>query len=174
MTHRRVLGAVLVAVLALAGGARAAPGGVSVTVDRPQVATQLGREFTFRSTIANHASTGATGLIAHLNVLSLRDGVYVDPEDWSSQRTRYLGPIPAGGSRTITWRVKAVNAGSFAVYVAALPGSGPPRPPATGPAIHVAVAGRRTLNAGGILPLAVAVPALLGLVTVVVRLRRRA
>ena len=72
-------------------------------------------------------------LIAHLNVLSLRSGVYIDPEDWSSNRTRYLPPIPAGGSLTLTWRLQAVNAGSIGVYVAVLPQSVAAKPPTTSP-----------------------------------------
>jgi hypothetical protein len=105
-------------------------------------------------------------------VLSLRNGTYVDPEDWSSHRTRYLPPVPAGGSVTLTWRMEAVNHGSFGVYVAVVPDSGPARPPAVGPAIKVAVADRKTLNSGGILPLALGIPAALGLVTLGLRFRR--
>jgi len=112
-------------------------------------------------------------LIAHLNVLSLRTGVYVDPEDWSSRRTRYLTPIPAGGSVTLTWKVQAVNSGSIGIYVAVLPASGVPQPPATGPTLHVSIAQRRTLNSGGIVPLALGMPGLLGLLTIALRVRRR-
>jgi hypothetical protein len=146
---------------------------VSVTVDRARVSTDLGQKFVFRSTIRNRDSTAASGLIAHLNVLSLRDGVYVDPEDWSSQRTRYLDVIAPGGSTTTTWRMQAVNAGSFGVYVAVLHESGRGRPPVTGPSIRLAVAERKTLNSGGILPLALGVPGLIGLLTLSFRLRRR-
>jgi ABC-type taurine transport system ATPase subunit len=80
--------AVAVAVtLALAwpGAARAS---VSVTVDRTGVATGLGKRFAFRSTVVNAGPGEARGLVAHLNVASLRPGVYVDPEDWSTSRTR--------------------------------------------------------------------------------------
>ncbi len=66
-------------------------------------------------------------------MLSLRDGVYVDPEDWSSRRTRYLATIPTGGSTTITWKMQAVNAGRFGVYVAVLSRTGASRPPTTSP-----------------------------------------
>lgn len=178
MSRRRAAGAVLVALVAALptpGPARAADAaaGLSVTVDRARISTELGHEFGFRSTITNRGATTAGGLIAHLNVLSLRDGVYVDPEDWSAQRTYYLGPIAPGASTTVTWRMQAVNGGSFGVYVAVLPGSGIARPPTTGSTIRVAVAERRTLNSGGILPLALGVPALLGLLTVGSRLRRR-
>ena len=177
MSIGRALGAVVVALIAalsLAAGVQAgvAGGSLSVTVDRAQISTQLGRKFVFRSTITNRGTTAVSGLIAHLNILSLRNGVYVDPEDWSPNRTRYLGTIPPGGTSTTTWRMQAVNDGSFGVYVAVLPESGIARPPTTGPAIHLAVAGRKTLNSGGILPLALGIPALLGLLTLGLRLHR--
>jgi hypothetical protein len=174
MTRRNaVLAALLVAVL-LPTGSRAATGGITVSVDRARVTTGIGQTFVFRSTIANPGPRPAVGLIAHLNVLSLHDGVYVDPEDWSSRRTHYLPPIPPGGSTTTTWHLEAVNSGSFGVFVAVLPESGAPQPPATGPTIRVDIAQRQTLNSGGILPLALGIPALLGLLSLGLRLRRRA
>ncbi len=167
--------AATVAVLALAAAAPAAPeaSGLSASVDRTRIATELGRTFVFRSTIANDGSAQAGGLIAHLNIVSLSDDVYVDPEDWSTHRTRYLAPLRAGGSQTITWRVKAVNSGNFGVYVAVLHRAGDAHPPTTAPLIAVAVAGRTTINAGGILSVALGVPALLGAVTIALGLRRR-
>ena len=161
--------------LALATGAHAAssPAGFSATVDRTRISTELGHTFVFRSTIANEGAATADDLIAHLNIVSLRSDVYVDPEDWSTHRTRYLGSLAAGGSRTITWRLKAVNSGAFDVYVAVLPRSGRARRPVAGPVVAVAVAGRKTLNAGGILSVALGVPALLGVLAVGLKLRRR-
>jgi hypothetical protein len=145
---------------------------LSVTVDRTEIATQLGGKFAFASTITNDGPATVSGLIAHLNVLSLRDGVYVDPEDWSSQRTHYLDPLPAGGSTTIAWHVHAVNDGVLGLYVAVLPERGVGLPPPTSPLIRLTVAGKKTLNSGGILPLALGIPALVGLLTLGVRLRR--
>jgi hypothetical protein len=169
---RRGLAALAVAALALtwAGAANAS---VSVTVDRIGVATGLGKRFAFRSTVVNTGPGEARGLVAHLNVASLRPGVYVDPEDWSTSRTRYLDPIPAGGTATVRWSLQAVNAGSFAVYVAVLPADAAGRPPTVGRAVRVTVAERRTLDAGGILPLALGVPAVLGLAAGGLALRRR-
>jgi hypothetical protein len=170
MTRRFAI--TIVALLLAAAPAAAGANRLSVSVDRTQVSTRLGHTFAFHSTIANHGTAPVRGLVAHLNVLSLKSGVYVDPEDWSSHRTRYLAPIPAGGSTTLTWRIKAVNAGSIGVYVAVLPGSGAPVQPTTGPTLRIAIADRRTLNSGGIVPLALAVPALIGLVLLVAQLRR--
>ena len=160
--------------LATAGPAASSPNQIAVSVDRTAISTSLGHKFSVRSRIANTGGSAASGLVAHLNVLSLRSDVYLDPEDWSSHRTRYLPAIPAGGSVTITWRMQAVNAGSIAVFIAVLPQSRDPRPPATGPTVHVSIARRKTLNSGGILPLALGIPAVLAALSMGLRTRRRA
>ena len=178
MTRRRPVPSLLAVaavalVLAAAAHAASAPAGFSATVDRTRISTELGRTFVFRSTISNDGSAAADGLIAHLNIVSLRADVYVDPEDWSTHRTRYLGPLAAGGSQTITWRLKAVNSGAFGVYVAVLGGAPATSRPSPRPLVAVAVAGRKTLNAGGILSVALGVPAVLGVLTAGLKLRRR-
>jgi hypothetical protein len=171
MRRTLVLLAIAAAVVATpASGAES--GTLAVTVDRSAIATKLGQKFVVHSTITNRGRSPAAGLIAHLNVLSLRDGVYVDPEDWSSHRTRYLAPIPSGASTTLTWTLNAVNAGTLGVYIAVLPRSGKAVPPVTGPTVRVAIADRRTLNSGGILPLALSIPALLGALVLALKLWR--
>lgn len=160
------------AVLSL-GGASTARADISVTVDRTGVATGLGKRFTFQSTFANTGPGEVRGLVAHLNIASLRPDVYVDPEDWSTGRTRYLDPIPAGGTATVRWSLQAVNAGTFAVYVAVVPTEAAGGPPSVGRTVRVSVAERRTLDAGGILPLALGVPAAIGAAAGGLAFRRR-
>jgi hypothetical protein len=170
----------LLAVAIVVGACVAAPPAcsssspVSVRVDRVSIVTKLGRKFAFRTVVTNRGSSPVTNLVAHLNVVSLRSGVYVDPEDWSTSRTRYVRAIRPHSSVTTTWRAQAVNAGSFGIYVAVLPANGTPMPPLTGPTVHVTVADRRTLSSNGILPLAVGIPALLGFLALAVWRRRRA
>lgn len=154
------------------GAAAATSHDVSATVDRMRIATQLGGSFEFRSTITNSGATAASGLVAHLSVLSLRSEPYVDPEDWSPERVVFLDPIPAGGSRTLRWPMTAVNAGTFGVYVTVLSDEPNTAPPSNTATIDLRVSERRTLNSSGILPLAIAVPALLGALALVL-LRRR-
>jgi hypothetical protein len=146
---------------------------LTVTADRKRITVPLGGKFSFRTTISNRGSTPASGLIAHLNVLDLTGNTYVDPEDWSTTRTRYLDPIPPGRSATITFSGQAVNHGSLGLYVAILDRQGTPRPPLTAPAIRLDVKARRTLNAEGIAPLAAGVPAVLVLLTLGVSFSRR-
>ena len=146
---------------------------IAMSVAPAVVTTELGREFTVRSTIRNDDPFPATGLIAHLTVLSLKDGTYVDPEDWSQARTRYLDPLAGGRATTILWKLKAVTGGTFAASVSVFAGGATASAPVTAPPARIAVAERATLNAGGILPLSIGFPATLALVAVVLRLRRR-
>lgn len=171
----RVVLLALISGVAFAPTAQAAEpsGDITVRVDRPRITLGVGEEFGFRTTITNHGSTTARNLVAHLNVLDLRGDVYVDPEDWSTARTKYLNPIPAGGSTTVTWGGQAVNSGRIGLYVAVLDRAGAPRAPAIGSTIRMDVSSRRNLNAGGVAPLAAGVPALLALLTLGVSFSRR-
>jgi hypothetical protein len=170
---RRTLCAAVVLLAGLSGPASAATGpDVSIAPDRTSIRTTLGRDFTFRTTITNRGSRPATGLVAHLNVLSLRGGVYVDPEDWSANRTRYLRPIPARGSTTVSWEVTAVTFGSLGLYVSVLRQDGTGTP-ATSATVHARIAERKTIDASGIVPLGLGVPAALAALALGIRLRRR-
>jgi hypothetical protein len=164
---RATAACVLIAVIvgAPSGAQAAAP---EVSMSRTRASTGIGDAFRFSTVIANPRSTPVSGLVAHLNVVSWDRGVYVDPEDWSSERTRYLPTLPAGRSIEIPWTVRAVNSGHFAIYVAVL-GAGRP---ATGRALDVRVAQRTTFDSGGVLSLALGVPGLLALLMLGVRRRR--
>jgi hypothetical protein len=170
----RAAAAFVTLVAALVGAQVAAAAGeeLGVRVRTTRIAASLGDKLRFATVVENEGSTTTPPLVAHMTVFSLEDGTYVDPEDWSSQRTKYLAPLPGAGSRAITWSVQAVNDGSFGVSIEVLPRTGKGTP-AVGPTVRLDVAKRDTLDAGGILPLALGVPALLGLLTAGIRLRRR-
>jgi hypothetical protein len=171
-----VLGAAASANPAAAAANTAQEAAVEVSVSRSHVSTRLGQSFGFDSTITNVGTKPVSGLVAHLNVVGLSEGIYVDPEDWSEQRTQTLTPLLSGESAEIPWSVKAVTGGRAAIYVVVLPGEDPATSSerlAVSPAMDVRITERRTINTGGVLPLALGVPALLGLATLTVRIRRR-
>jgi hypothetical protein len=75
----------------------------------------------------------------------------------------------------VSWKVQSVNGGRFAVYVVVLAGAAPtssPDGPTVSPALAVRVTERKTINSGGVLPLVLGVPALLGFLTLGLRVRR--
>ena len=164
----------LAAIALVLSAAPPAVASVEVRVSRAQVAMQLGATFAFDTAIRNTGRAPVSGLVAHLNVVGLTRGVYVDPEDWSSERTQYVSPIAPGGSAKLTWKVKAVNGGDFAVYVVALPEhSAAGRPLEVSRAIAVHVTEHRTLGTAGALPVVLAVPGLVGLLWLGAGARRR-
>jgi hypothetical protein len=155
--------------------ALASGGPIEVSLNRQRAAIGLGSSLNFSSTVRNGGDSTSPPLIAHLNVVALEPGVYVDPEDWSSSRTRQIGPIPPGQSVTAEWDVKAVTTGRLAVYVSALPVSakaGTATPPAVSGPIRLLVPERRDLSPGGALPLSIAIPLLVGVAMLTVRIRR--
>lgn len=182
-----VVGA-LVAFLLVVGAAISAPafaqeragqapaGDLRVLVSKSEVSVLTGETFTFTSEITNGGSEATPPLIANLDFVAIDHSTYVDPEDWSPQRTLSVAPIAAGSSATQTWTVKPVLKGDVAVYVVVLPeppalaGAGPL---AASPAIPVHVEERRTLNPGGVLPVVLAVPGVLTLAFAGLRVARR-
>ena len=154
--------------------AAAAP--VEVTFDRTSRAAALGDPIMVRARIANVGTATSDPLIADLNVASVTTAVYVDLEDWSASRTHELPPLRPGASTVLSFELQAVNAGRFNVYVVVLPDgrwSGGTGPLAVSPPIHLTVADRKTLSAGGALAVAIAVPVLLGVALAVTRIRLR-
>lgn len=152
-----------------ASAASAEPAGLEVTLDQSTISTSVGRVLTIESTIVNHTSAPTGRMLAHVNVASA-DGTYVDLEDWSAEVTRLVESIEPNAKTTLAWDLQAVNAGSFHVYVVLLPNSGPPT---VSVSTRVTVGQKRTLSAGGALPVAIVVPVLLGAAAAALRYRAR-
>ena len=171
-----VFGAIAaLAVIAAAPAAAQTTNGIQVTVDQPRITAVIGDRITIRAHVTNSGSTVSDPLIAHLNVASLT-GTYVDLEDWTAAPTQHVNPVDAHATTALSWDIQAVNAGRFDVYVVMLPNG--PTSSGIGPAVasspvEVTVAGKRTLNAGGSLPVVIAVPLLLGGAALGTRLRLR-
>jgi hypothetical protein len=153
----------------------AAPPSVDVVAEPAHVDTVLGGRFMITTEITNTGAAPSGEILAHLNVASIEGSVYVDPEDWSSNRSQQLSLKP-GESRKLSWEIQAVNAGHFAAYVVVVPFGNKVagnEPLMISPLVDVDVATKSTLTAGGALPVVVIVPLLLGLAAGGVFLRAR-
>ncbi len=147
-------------------GGQAFASDVTVSVSLSEVSALTGDTFTFTSEITNSGSEVTPPLIANLDFVALDQSTYIDPEDWSPQRTLVVDPIAAGSSATQSWTVKPVLKGDVAVYVVVLPNSPDLTTAgslAASAAIHLHVEEHRTLNPGGVLPVVLAVPGVLAL-----------
>ncbi len=156
-------------------GEQAPASDVTVSVSKSEVSAFTGDRFTFTSEITNKGSSATPPLIANLAFVAIDGDTYVDPEDWSPERTFTVGHIAAGSSATQTWTVKPDLEGDVAVYVVALPSA--PELAIAGslaasPAIHLHVEEHRSLNPGGVLPVVLVVPGVLALAFAGVRVAR--
>jgi hypothetical protein len=155
----------------------AEPLSVKVDAEPAQVSTVLGGRFKITTEVTNTGAGPSGEILAHLNVASIEGSVYVDPEDWSSNRSQQISLQP-GESQKLSWEIQAVNAGHFAAYVVVVPYGNTvagDEDLMISPLVNIAVASRSTLTAGGALPVVVMVPLLLGLAAagVFFRARRR-
>jgi hypothetical protein len=153
----------------------AAPLSLKLVNEPAQVETVLGDRFMITTEITNTGRAPSGEILAHLNVASIEGSVYVDPEDWSPDRSQQLFLKP-GESRKLTWEIQAVNAGQFAAYVAVVPFGGEVAGKENlviSPLVALDVASKSTLTAGGALPVVVTVPLLLGLAAAGVYFRAR-
>lgn len=144
----------------------------TVELDQAHVSSTIGDHFAFVSTLHNEADASRPATIAYLNVLSTRPDVYVDPEDWSAQRTRFLGDVRPGATSDVTWSLQAVNSGEFVVFVVVTSAAGGDEV-VTSPALRVTIANERRLNPTGILPVVVVVPGVVAVTLGWSRRRRR-
>jgi len=147
-----------------------------VSVSKSGVSALTGDTFTVTSEVTNSGSKATPPLIANLDFVALDQGTYIDPEDWSPQRTLVLDPIAAGSSATQSWTIKPVLAGNVAAYVVILPSSptlATAGPLVSSPAIYLHVEEHRALNPGGVLPVVIAVPGVLAMAFAGLRVARR-
>lgn len=86
-------------------------------MDRDSASLVAGDWVEFSTVLQNDGTTATPALVAHLNIAALDKGRYVDPEDWSPERTRYVAPIAPGDSTRLAWRVHALIEGSYAAFV---------------------------------------------------------
>jgi uncharacterized membrane protein len=155
--------------------AAAEPAANAVTVElRPaKSSVRLGESLDLRIIVTNHGTSSTSPLVVHLDITDPTRSTSVDPEDWTSTLSKRVEPLAAGHGTTVRWTVLPISSGTFAAYAVALaPGADKL---ATSNVLQVVVTGKRALNPGGILLVAIGMPCLVGalLTLQVARTRRR-
>lgn len=137
----------------------ASDGGQAITVqlDRDRLEAGPGEKFSFVSTVTNHSGQALEGYVAHLNILTTDESVYVDPEDWSPERTQHLDSLAPGDSADLTWSVQAVTSGPIILYVSVT------NPSAdtviSSNPFNLTVGGQREVDSSRVMPLVMFTPA---------------
>lgn len=156
-----------------APGAAESSGPLTVSIEPATASVVLGDQLDLRVTVTNGAAQPTGPLVVHLDITDPRASASVDPEDWTATLSKSAGIVATNASATVDWTIQPIAGGSFAVYAVALsPGDDTL---ASSNVLNVTVADHRSLNPGGILPVAIGVPVLVGSLLVIQtrRVRRR-
>ncbi len=143
-----------------------------ISLDADSKVAKTGDVFEFHTLLTNHGSEGWSELVVAMNIVNLKDGDPVDPEDWSPQRTQFVKHLGPGQSVNQTWTIRAILKGDYLVYLVVISrpqGRDVTSQPLASSGLHLTVTPFVTLNPGGVLPLAIGMPASLTLVMAFLR-----
>lgn len=179
MSHRTMSTAVtVVAMLALtvlnpsAAGAQEMTESVSISVQPASSSVILGDNLDLQVTVANISAEQTLPLVVHLDITDPGRSTSVDPEDWTPTLSKPIGTLAAGETVVVDWNIQPISPGTFATYAVAL--SPDADSVSSSNVLRVTVADQRSLNPGGILPVAIGAPAVIGgLLLIQILLARR-
>lgn len=120
----------------------------------------LGNSLDLTIAVTNISDHASADLVIHLDITDPTSSSSVDPEDWTSTLTKPLGVVQPGDTATVDWSIQPISPGTFSAYAVAI--SPDTTDLAASNVLTVDVADQRSLNPGGILPVAIGMPALVG------------
>jgi len=146
---------------------------IAVTADLEYAVVNNGDSVEFATQVTNLGESDSPPLVIAMNVINLGlGGDPVDPEDWSPERTQAVGVLRPGDTAEQDWTVEAILDGDYMVYmtvVAAPDGAETTTQPVASPGVHITVRGVTRTNPGGVLPVAIGIPVMLGIATILLR-----
>jgi uncharacterized membrane protein len=144
---------------------------VDLVVEPTSVDVVLGQDLDLTISVTNVGSDPTPPLLVHIDITDPEKASSVDPEDWTATLSKPIGALESGATRTVDWRIQPISGGTFALYAVALsPGVDAV---AASNVVTVDVADQRSLDPNGILPVAIAAPAVVGALLVVQTQRTR-
>jgi hypothetical protein len=151
---------------------------LTISADADVARRDTGDPLIFTTSLRNDGSVPVTNVIVAMNIVNLdSQGDVVDPEDWSPERTQYVPELGPSTAVELSWRVNPILAGDYMIYMVAVPAPGDvdaTSDVAASPGIHLVVGTNVGINPGGVLPIVVGVPVLIGFViALLVRRQRR-
>ncbi len=145
---------------------------VVVSIEPATRSVVLGENLGATVTVTNTGPSASAPLVVHLDITDPAQSISVDPEDWTPTLSRSVGALEPGEATMVEWELQPISAGTFMAYAVVL--SPDLDTISASEVLEIRVVDQRSLNPGGILPVAIAAPAIVGtLLLVQMRLARR-
>ena len=140
-------------------------GQLIVSVAPEQVSTSVGTSVDVIVTVTNTDTEPTPKLAIHLDITDPKMDGSVDPEDWTPTLTLSSGEIGPGKQVTESWTIIPISGGDFVLYAVAIDANAGVEPAtlAVSNGVPVHVDEKRSVNPQGVLPLAIAMPTLIGM-----------
>jgi len=138
--------------------------GMLVKVESPStpLSGTAGQYVNLPATITNTSDKPVKDVVAYVTLVETTSGQQspVDLEDWSVHRAVTVGSLAPGENKNASWDLRLIKGGEYVVYAAAIAQGSPQA--AVGPEVPLSVTSQKNLNPGGVLPVALGVPILVG------------
>ncbi len=133
---------------------------LEVVIAPTDASVVLGDVLVWRVEVTNTGTIASPPAAVHLDITDPDATASVDPEDWTSTLTRPIEALAPRQTITLEWEAQPISVGTFTAYAVVV--SNETATLAASGIARVQVSDQRTLNPGGILPVALGAPAIVG------------
>lgn len=118
------------------------------------------------ATVTNTSNKTVRDVVAYVSLVDVTRGQQapVDLEDWSAHRAVTIPTLAPGQSKDVSWSLRLVKGGNYLVYANAIADGSTSA--AVGQEVPLSVKAQKNLNPGGVLPVALGVPVIAGVVLI--------
>ena len=146
---------------------------ISVSIDPPSVQANMGDKIIYAGTITNNSDKAVKNLIAYISLANVTPGkeAPMDLEDWSANKALKVDVIQPHGAYEGKWPMRLIDSGSYAAYITVVDKD--EAAPVSSVMSHLDIKRILRLNPNNVLPIAIGEPVIIGVVFLLIRLKRR-
>jgi hypothetical protein len=150
-----------------------AAGGITASIHPPLIQANMGDKITYTGMITNHSDRAVNNIIAYISLANITPGkeAPLDLEDWSANKAIKVDTIAPHGTYEGQWPIRLIDSGSYVAYITVVDKND--NTPISSTMSHLEIKRVLRLNPNNVLPVAIGEPLGLGMVFMLVALRRR-
>jgi hypothetical protein len=149
---------------------------LAISVDSKFKLVEMGDVVEFNTVVSNNGLQTAPPLIVAMNIVNLDEtGEAIDVEEWSPERTKYIGSLAPDESVDLDWLITTGLNGNYMVYIVLIPqpaNANVTTFPVASSSLYLTVEPSARLQPETVIPFALGVPIILLAITFVVYRRR--
>ncbi|ACI20926.1 hypothetical protein [Thermodesulfovibrio yellowstonii] len=160
------------AVLVISANYAYAASSIEISIKPGSIQANMGDKITYTGTITNNSDKAVNNIIAYISVINVTQGKEspMDLEDWSANKAIKIDSIPPHGTYEGKWFMRLIDSGSYLVYITVVDKNDDI--PISSTMSRLEINKILRLNPNNVLPVAIGEPFLIGIVSMLIALRR--